>query len=115
VILINSKKEKEKLNKALHSGQVNRKVHKEKMQSLELKINETRDMLQLLEHTAISDDDIERLYIETALARAQKQCLLELGKKKGSKSAILEEYKEKVDTKYMAMKLEQSSKGEEKE
>lgn len=108
-------KEKEKLNKALHSGQVNRKVHKEKMQSLELKINETRDMLQLLEHTAISDDDIERLYIETALARAQKQCLLELGKKKGSKSAILEEYKEKVDTKYMAMKLEQSSKGEEKE
>lgn len=106
-------REKTKLNKALHAGQLNRKVHKEKMQSLELKINETIDLIQLLEHSNDTEDEVERLFIETALTRAQRECLLQLGKKQGASSAILAEYRDRVDGQYMTMKLEQSSRNEE--
>lgn len=100
-------KEKEKLKKAAKTGQISRKESKEKIVILEHKKKESEDLLLLLDKSENNDDEIERIEIEIALVKAQKECLLQIAKKDSSKAEILEQVRQRIDCQYVELKAEQ--------
>ncbi len=97
-------KEKRAIEKLFKTGQLNKNEFKDKFQELELKIEETQDLLHLLAQSEDNEDEVERLSIETALVRAQKECINQLAKKESSKPAVLEEFRQRVDAHYLTIK-----------
>ncbi|MBX9694574.1 MAG: cation:proton antiporter, partial [Cyanobacteria bacterium] len=102
-------RERNNLQKSYKSGQLNKKDYKQKLEELDLKRKETKDLLELLEGSENSEDEVERLFIEAALVRAQKECILQLARKDGSKPAVLHEFRQRIDDHYLAIKVEQST------
>lgn len=102
-------KEKKKLKEAGKTGQLSRKESKEKIQILDEKKTELEDLVLLLDDSQNSEDKIERIEIELALVRAQKECLTQLAKKNHSKPEILEQFRQRIDSNYIEAKAEPST------
>ncbi|MBY0546474.1 MAG: Na+/H+ antiporter [Candidatus Obscuribacterales bacterium] len=96
-------REKKNIQLAFKSGQLSSDVYKKKIQEIESQLKESKDTIELLEHSESSEDEVERLFIETALVRAQKACILQLAKKDTAKPEVLEEFRQRIDMHYLAI------------
>jgi len=101
--------QKKKLKEAGKIGQLSRKESKEKIQILDEKKAELEDLVLLLDDSQNSEDKIERIEIELALVRAQKECLTQLAKKNLSKPEILEQFRQRIDSSYIEAKVKPST------
>ena len=100
--------QKKKLQQSIKTGQIARKEGKEKINIIDLKKQESEEILVLLEQSD-NDNQIEQLEIELALVRAQKECLNQLSKKESSKPEILEQARQRIDAHYVKIKAEHQS------
>ncbi len=103
-------REKKTLQKDLRRGPLTRKHYEQKIKDVELKRKESVDLLELLENSENNEDEIERLFIEAALVRAQKECLIQLAKK-DSKPEVLEVFRQRIDAHYLAIQTEERARG----
>lgn len=102
--LVKLEREKAELIKQVKSRQLSKKDYQAQLKESETRRSETEQMLELLE-TGMAEPDGERLKIETALLRAQRECLIHLSKTESSKPEVLQEFREKIDSRYLEIKI----------
>lgn len=94
--------EKENLLQMKKARAIGKKEYQEKLSEIEVR---RLDLGLLVEQAEQSADagDCERLQIETALVRAQRECLIQLSKKEISKPALIQEYRERLDSRHLEL------------
>lgn len=98
--------DKKNLAKALKLSQLNKKEFREKSAELEVTLQEKEQLLELLESSEGNEDEVERLSIEMTLIKVQKDYLIQLSKKDKARPEVLQEFKERLDLRYMQVKGE---------
>ncbi|MBA3994601.1 MAG: Na+/H+ antiporter [Cyanobacteria bacterium DS2.3.42] len=91
------------LKNSKKSRQLSKKDCQEKLIEIETMRQESMQLLELLQ-SGQGGDDGERLRIETALIRAQRECLGQLLKEDNSKPEILQEFRESLDSRYLEIR-----------
>lgn len=87
------------LKNSKKSGKLSKRDYQEKLIEIEAIRHESVRLLELTQGQG--GDDGERLRIETALIRAQRECLGQLLKDDNSKPEILQEFRESLDSRYL--------------
>lgn len=108
--LTNLKNEKRSLGKAAKAAVQGKKEYRQKELEIDQRIIETEQLIEILDSSEDDNDEAERLQIETALLRAQKDCLVELSRKSSSKPEVLSEFRERVDARFIQLRAEQHEK-----
>lgn len=98
------KVEKSTLQRSAKEGKLSKKEFLEKIEVIETKERETGELIELLESSEGKEDLVERLQIEGALARAQKDCLVQLSRQDSAKPELLEEFRQRIDTHYVEVR-----------
>ena len=94
--------EKENLLQMKKARAIGKKEYQEKLSEIEERGLDLGLLLEKAEQSAESDD-CERLQIETALVRAQRECLIQLSKKEISKPSLIQEYRERLDSRHLEL------------
>ncbi len=99
--------EKAIMLRSVKSRQISKKDYQEQLLELETRRYEIEQMLEILEVGKGDADDGERLIIETALIRAQRECLMQISKQDNSKPDILQEFRERLDSRFLEIRNSQ--------
>lgn len=98
--------DKKNLRKAVKTSQLSKKEYRTKEKEIDAKLVEAEQFLELLDSSENSDDDLERLHIETALIKAQRDCIVQLSRKDLAKPEALEVFRERIDSRYLELRSE---------
>lgn len=104
--LVKLQVDKKNLQKAVKTSQLSKKEYRIKEKELDLELVETEQFLELLDSSENSNDDAERLHIETALIKAQRDCIVQLSRKDLAKPEVLEVFRERIDSRYLELRSE---------
>lgn len=104
------KDEKRNLAKAARAAGQGKKEYRRKEEEIDQRISETEQLIEILDSSVGDSDETERLQIETALLRAQKDCLIALSKKTNSKPEVLGEFRERIDSRFLQLRAKQHEK-----
>jgi CPA1 family monovalent cation:H+ antiporter len=97
--------DKKNLQKAVKTSQLSKKEFRRKEKEIDAKLVETEQFLELLDSSENSDD-VERLHIETALIKAQRDCIVQLSRKDLAKPEVLEVFRERIDSRFLELRSE---------
>ncbi len=95
------------LLKSKKARKLSKREYQEELKEVETKRHEAERLLELLDGG--TGDDTERLKIETALIRAQRECLIQMGKSECTKPEVLQEFREMLDCRYLEISSTRSS------
>jgi monovalent cation:H+ antiporter, CPA1 family len=104
--IVKLQSDKRNLHKAMKTAQLSKKEYRAKEKEIDAQLLETEQILELLDNSENSDDDVERLHIETALIKAQRDCLVHLARKDLAKPEVLEVFRERIDSRYLELRGE---------